>query len=92
MISKLNLAANENQGWMDRFGVTLGYDDMEVFVLGGNGNTQVLAFWNGTANLTTSHYINFPKGSIIINNYDHKTYEKTAAAGTDTWIASAARS
>lgn len=92
MFSKLNLASNENQGWMDRFGITAGYADLEVQVLGANGNTQVVGYYNGTSAWTIANYKNFPKGTVIINNQDHKTYEKTGAVGVDTWVASAARS
>jgi len=92
MFSKLNLASNENQGWMDRFGITAGTDDLEIQVLGANGNSQVVGFYNSTSSWTIANYKNFPPGTIIFNNNDHKTYEKTGAVGTDTWVASAARS
>lgn len=92
MFSKLNLASNENQGWMDRFGITAGYDDLEIQVLGANGNTQVVGYYTGSGAWTISRYANFPPGTIIFNCQDHKTYEKTGAVGVDTWVASVARS
>lgn len=92
MLSKLNLASNENQGWMDRFNITAGVDDLEIQVLGANNATQVVGFYNSSDAWTIANYANFPPGTIIFNNNDHKTYEKTGAVGTNTWIASAARS
>ena len=92
MFSKLNLASNENQGWMDRFAITAGYADLEIQVLGANGNTQVVGYYRGSGAWTISNYANFPPKTIIFNCQDHKTYEKTGAVGADTWVASAARS
>jgi hypothetical protein len=92
MFSKKCLIHNENQGWMDRFEITAGYADLELQVLGANGNTQVIGFYNGSSGWTIANYANLPKGTIVFNNQDHKTYEKTGAVGVDTWVASAARS
>lgn len=91
-ISKLNLDTNENQGWMDRYVITAGYDDLEVLVLGANDAEQVIAFYNGSGAINTTNYKNFPLGSIIFNRQAHTTIEKAAASGTDTWVTSAARS
>jgi hypothetical protein len=92
MLSRLNLAVNENQGWMDRFGITLHTDDLEVLVLGANNNTRVIAWYNGSGAITLSDYANLPLGSIIFDLQAHTTVEKAAAAGTSTWKTSAARS
>lgn len=92
MISKLNLAVNENQGWMDRFNITAGTDDLELLVLGANGKTRVIGFYTGSGAASYTNYKNLPKGSIIFDEQAHKTVEKVGDAGTDTWVASAARS
>ena len=77
---------------MDRFNITAGTDDLELVVFGGNGNTQVIGWFRGASAWTIANYANLPKYTIIHNCQDHKTYEKTGAAGTDSWVASAARS
>jgi hypothetical protein len=91
MFSKLNLAPNENQGWMDRFNITLHTDDLEVFVIGANGITKCLCWYKGSGAITLSDYANLPLGSIIFDEQAHTTIEKAAAAGTSTWKTSAAR-
>ena len=64
--SKLNLDTNENQGWMDRFQITAGYDDLEVLVLGANNNTQVIAFYSGSSAINTANYKNFPDRKSVV--------------------------
>ena len=91
MFSRLNLAINENQGWMDRFGITLNTDDLEVLVLGANNVTRGICFYTGTDAITLADYAGLPKGFIIFDEQVHKTHEKVGAAGTSTWVSSAAR-
>ena len=89
-LSKLNLDTNENQGWMDRFQITAGYDDLEVLVLGANNNTKIFAFYNGSGAISLTNYKNFPIGTWIFDDQAHKIHLKNAASETDTWLSSAA--
>lgn len=91
-LSKLNLDTNENQGWMDRYQITAGTDDLEVLVLGANNNVQVLAFYNGSGAINLTNYKNFPLGSLIFDRQAKKIHQKNAASETDTWVSSSAYS
>lgn len=91
-LSKLNLDTNENQGWMDRFQITAGTDDLEVLVLGANEATCIIAFYTGSGAINLTNYKNFPLNTMIWDRQAHKTHEKAAVSETDTWVSSSARS
>jgi len=94
---KLNNAViAQGRSYMDQFGITLAAAQnlKQVLVVGGADGSAplVIAWYNGSGAITTSLYAGFPLGSIIIDLQAHKTHEKAAVEGTDTWVSSAARS
>lgn len=89
----MNLALNENQGFQNRFNHTAAsFEDCEVLVLGANGNTKVIVFYNGTAAITEADFVDYPEGTVVFDYQAKKWGFKDAAAGTTSFVWSAAAS
>jgi hypothetical protein len=81
-----NLMLEDGVSWQKLFSVTAGYDDLDVLLLKSeSGTIRVFGWYIGTGAITEANYINFPKGTVIIDTQDSTIKLKTAAAGTDTW-------
>lgn len=87
----MNLTPNENQGFQNRFNHSaVSADDTEVFVLGANNVDQPIVFYRGTDAITEADFVNYPINTVIIDFQAKKIGFKDAAAGTTSFVWSAA--